>query len=340
MNNKILTFVFGIATLLSNAQVMLSGDLNDLTSGDVGTNFTGQLPGQDGFYLQGGSAPDYQIVEIDADHGKSFQIKSGLDGTSSSIRLVTKSYLDWRSRKSGNNIIRGKIDIYTGNPVGGAAENQFRCNITGNLEGTLTTGVLAGVHYNYKDGKIYGQATMKNGNTYSLHYFALGNMVIPKNTWITLSYYYNEDTGQVNWVTPNGNFFTNISTSVVTGFYPTHFNIAYMPDSSSQLTTAYTSAFDNYFVEAMDSTALSVGTPIGDNDVVLKIFPNPVKEKLYIHTKSPLKNVEIRDFSGKLLKNLNSKSSSEIDLKSLKNGVYLITVKTENNVYTDRIIKQ
>ncbi|MFT3919260.1 T9SS type A sorting domain-containing protein [Cloacibacterium sp.] len=334
---KILFFALGLCILLSKAQTLVSGDMNDLTNGDVGSNFVFGTPGQDNFYLSGGTASDYQIVEIDVAHKKSLQIKSGLDGPSTSVRQVSQANLSWNTRTYGNNIIRGKVDIYTGSPSSISTEDQFRSNITGFMAGTSTTGILAGIYYNYKDGKIYGHATMKNGTNYSLNHFALGSTIYPQNTWFTVSYYYNADTGQVNWVTPEGNFFTNISTTVVPSSYPTLFNMVYMPSANTQLTTEYISAFDNYLVEATNSTALSVDKPLNEKDITLKIFPNPVSDFVNIKSKSKINTVQIFDISGKLILNSNL---SKIDIQTLKKGIYIVKVNTETGIFSEKIIKE
>lgn len=340
---RILLSVFSVSTVLLSAQTLLSGDLNSLTSGDVGANFAFGAPGQDGFYLSGGSAPDYQIVTVDATHGKSFQVTSGLGGTAASIRQVAKAGVKalWDERTAGNNIVRGKMDLYTGAPALGAAADQFRNNITGLLTGTgTTTGTLAGIYYNYMDGKIYGHASLKNGAAYGFYFFALGATSIPANTWVTLSYYYNNTTGQVNWVTPDGNYNFAGAANVVVGSYPTQYNFAYVPTTTTALTQPYVSAFDNYAVEATNTATLAVGTPVSDKDIVLKIYPNPVVNYINVESKNKVNSVQIFDISGKQVLDLPENKSSKIDLQSLTKGSYIIKVNTEVGSFSEKIIKQ
>jgi hypothetical protein len=74
-------------------------------------------------------------------------------------------------------------------------------------------------------------------------------------------------------------------------------------------------------------------------DIVL--FPNPSSGKieLQFNTNVKVQTVEVYDFAGKKLFNQNiNNSTKQIDLTHLNKGIYLLKVKTENSIYTERII--
>jgi hypothetical protein len=80
---------------------------------------------------------------------------------------------------------------------------------------------------------------------------------------------------------------------------------------------------------------------IGINNDLLKedairIFPNPVKEKVRIVVKG-FREVELYGLSGQLLIHC---LDSEVDLSQLKRGVYVIKVRTRSGIYLEKIIKQ
>jgi hypothetical protein len=54
----------------------------------------------------------------------------------------------------------------------------------------------------------------------------------------------------------------------------------------------------------------------------------------------PVKEIEIFDVSGKLIKEITFSSASEpkISLKGIKTGVYLLKIKTENKEFTQKLI--
>jgi hypothetical protein len=69
---------------------------------------------------------------------------------------------------------------------------------------------------------------------------------------------------------------------------------------------------------------LSKSIPIRQNRFSLSVLRCPVKE------------IEIFDVSGKLIKEINFSSYKEpkISLKGIKSGVYLLKIKTENKEFT------
>jgi hypothetical protein len=76
-----------------------------------------------------------------------------------------------------------------------------------------------------------------------------------------------------------------------------------------------------------------------DNKVLL--FPNPTSGTLTIQTESPgIKAVVITSLNGQvLLKTVIDGSSAEIDISSLEQGIYFITIQSDKTVTTRRIIK-
>ena len=69
----------------------------------------------------------------------------------------------------------------------------------------------------------------------------------------------------------------------------------------------------------------------------LKIFPNPVKNILYIESEGNKINGEIYSTNGQFLKLVSSK---EINISDLKKGVYILKLNTENGIFTQKIIKE
>ena len=57
----------------------------------------------------------------------------------------------------------------------------------------------------------------------------------------------------------------------------------------------------------------------------VNLFPNPTKDILYIETDLFIKNIQLYDFSGRMLLQTEKKS---IDLHALSQGNYLLTIET------------
>jgi glucuronoarabinoxylan endo-1,4-beta-xylanase len=74
---------------------------------------------------------------------------------------------------------------------------------------------------------------------------------------------------------------------------------------------------------------------ISDNKLV--IYPNPASDKLYIQTSDDIANANVFDISGKLLiSKVLQGVDNEIDISSLKNGMYFININGEVNKFIKR----
>jgi hypothetical protein len=86
----------------------------------------------------------------------------------------------------------------------------------------------------------------------------------------------------------------------------------------------------------------------GDNikDVTVRpyeIFPNPVLNEIHINSEISVRNVELMDITGKVVKNIQSGSNDLqliIDTSDLVNGMYFMRVNTaDENTYLNKIMK-
>lgn len=68
------------------------------------------------------------------------------------------------------------------------------------------------------------------------------------------------------------------------------------------------------------------------------IYPNPVKDRLNIKTAESIVKAQVFDLSGRMIQN--AQESKELAVSSLKPGIYLLRVETENGIRTKRFIKE
>jgi hypothetical protein len=107
--------------------------------------------------------------------------------------------------------------------------------------------------------------------------------------------------------------------------------------------TGCVSDSSNHIIEAID-----VGIVETDNYSSLRIYPNPTRGEIIVecrdalHCVCTMANIEIFDVMGKNLMSLTSSMSQEItlDLSHLPNSVYILLIRTENNVITKKIVKK
>jgi len=76
------------------------------------------------------------------------------------------------------------------------------------------------------------------------------------------------------------------------------------------------------------------------NSEVFKVFPNPVKDKIYIQSNIDLYSYQLYDIADKIIKIGELHKNSEIDVKDLEKGFYIITIYNQKNKLIAKIIKE
>ena len=74
----------------------------------------------------------------------------------------------------------------------------------------------------------------------------------------------------------------------------------------------------------------------------VKIYPNPVNDKVYIETEVEIKEIVVYDVYGRIQNLSNSATqqlSNSVDVSNLNSGIYFLKVKTENGNIVKRIVK-
>ena len=95
--------------------------------------------------------------------------------------------------------------------------------------------------------------------------------------------------------------------------------------------------FDDLQINLLQNT-LSLGTSL---DTKFRLYPNPIKEMLFLDSTVKDFDIDIYNLSGQLLLNTKVQShNTEINCSTLASGVYLIKLKTDKEAQTFKIIKQ
>lgn len=69
----------------------------------------------------------------------------------------------------------------------------------------------------------------------------------------------------------------------------------------------------------------------------LSIFPNPANNNINIISKG-FANITLVDYQGRMLLRKNVHGSIEIDTKDIVNGIYLVTVQSQDHIYKQKIV--
>ncbi|MDR0427783.1 MAG: leucine-rich repeat protein [Dysgonamonadaceae bacterium] len=100
----------------------------------------------------------------------------------------------------------------------------------------------------------------------------------------------------------------------------------------------YRSTFGrDYFSNYVDDIHLSV-LPV-ENEAVVSVSPNPVREVLYIQSPAAVEQVSIYNLSGQPVKQIVN-PSPEVDVNDLSNGLYFIKIETAAGEVVRKIMKK
>jgi trimeric autotransporter adhesin len=264
---------------------------------------------------------------------------SSIAGTTSTSRSITglaaSSTYDWRVRTNCSgassayaqgsfttsavvSACPGSLDVSTNGTIAGAATAPFNTDIKGTISASgdidfykivITTGgtatiTLSTLPFDY-DVKLFAS----NGTT------QLGISQNGSTTSETISYTFTAGTYYVQVYGYNG---ANSATSCYT--------------LRVQLGTATKGAFGNGLIS------------INNEETIAKIYPNPVRDILYVSTLTELNEnstLQIMDATGKVLMEQKYTDNPQmIDIKALKAGLYLINVTTASGSEQYRFVKE
>lgn len=83
---------------------------------------------------------------------------------------------------------------------------------------------------------------------------------------------------------------------------------------------------------------------MGSNDPNIfktQYYPNPVSDILHLNSKETISKIEVLDLSGKVVLTKNAESKNiQLDLNSIKTGIYLVKLTSKNKTETIKIIKR
>lgn len=100
----------------------------------------------------------------------------------------------------------------------------------------------------------------------------------------------------------------------------------------------------DYLIKAGMDESKAFAETITGNPLILNhslsynIYPNPFHEMVQIDSTFPIQSVEVFNAEGKCIFRKNN-PKSEVDLSGICSGIYVIRVKTEKQVFQQKIIK-
>lgn len=346
----VISFLF-ISSL--KAQELYSEDFESYSIGNVGTDFTGQTNGQDGWFTTSAWATQYSPtpsfnslfqIQNDSANGNGITITGHPYLYTGGVVLEKDIDMALANRITGNDIFKFEVDFYTAQQTTNTlAVNGISFGLDKKKENNpynphFYSPSMAGFTFYSDSGEIRGQHNNQE-NLASQTYFLENNqpLILPFDTWIHFVVYADYINNKIIYEIPSlgivteNDFFTDFP-------YPDNIN-NYPPESikivNQMLDTGEglpTYKFDNFKVTALDSLSTE------EYEVSkVSVYPNPVKDILYFEQE--IQKVIIIDVTGKVLSTQNN--STQIDMSAFQNGVYLIVIEQENGGReTKKVVKQ
>jgi len=75
------------------------------------------------------------------------------------------------------------------------------------------------------------------------------------------------------------------------------------------------------------------------DDSMVEIFPNPASDIIFTKSDEDIRQIKVYNISGQLMLNVTSDKIESVDTSNLINGLYIMSIETEENVYTEKFIK-
>ncbi len=327
------------ATQLTTAQVLYSENFDNLTLGNVGTDFTGATPGQGGWYTLSNTATanqsnNYFKIIAEPGMGKVLEITSPFVNNNTSNRTNTAIIKDleknWKNRTVGNDVLKIEYDFYT---------NESLTNITSDNGHMILAIKQYALFYLYYSG-VTGSTRVPYVTTGGVGTI-LSSIILPKKTWLKVVYYVDFTNQKLYFRIPAlainevKTTTLDMSNDLVTAL---HF-------SSLTGTAPYNQSvykYDNISVSAVSLI------PSASVDAVLSskfnIYPNPVTNMLTITNSEniTIKELTVYDVNGKTIKEQKGSFEKEhaLNVENLSAGTYLLHIETTEGTAVKKVVKK
>lgn len=351
--NKLFIATLLFVSQLTTAQVLYSENFDNLTLGNVGTDFTGATPGQGGWYTLSNTATanqsnNYFKVVSEPNKGKVLELSAIPNSATYGGNFLQKKdlHLLWNNRSNGNDICKLEFDFYTENPVTSNGITHFWLMANNDNSISNTKKYIVGFI------RYFGTASDGLFFKYNLGNDVIDNttpkVVIPANSWVKIIIYldYINNTSYINIPSLNlwkvkSNFLIN-STAVnpMDDFTPTA--IIMQTERQNQNISPYKIKYDNFILEALKTM------PSASKDDYLNtkfnLYPNPAKNVVNITNTENIavEKITVYDVNGKLIdtKIFGKESNVTLDVSNYAAGTYLLHIETTEGTAVKKVVKK
>jgi len=355
MNKNFIIIIAILFCSTINAQVLYTESFNTYTQGNVGTDFTGAIPGKGGWLTTclGVQNNDFFKITSEASKGNVLTLNSGNTPNIYINNFIKKTGIESLidQRTPGNDVIKFEIDYYTGssNLKPNLVYSSIALGFDTNYDlYNIASHLLSFDHYSGDKSTLYPRV---NGNSshFSLDYNNVWTS-LPYYTWIKFIVYLDYNNRKAYFETPYfntvvaANFLTNsTSTNLIEDYKLTTIGLVLMSNKNDN-PASITYKFDNIKITALKSVpayVLSAANFLADT---FNVFPNPAESVIHITNTNNLyvENVIVYDSSGKEIKKQTfaNETNIQLNIENLASGTYMLHLQTNEGLAVKKIIKK
>lgn len=351
----IILLIFFINTVYS--QAVYTENFDNHSVGNLGTDVTGKIPGQWGWftYSRITQANSFFTIVNETGRGKVLDITTGLTSAENLSAFKTNLNTLIANRTAGNNVLMFEFDYYTGS-IQNSNSNTNGVSIelvgVGNpLATPNVTESLAWFRFMKNTGYIEGSL----GNSGGLFYDNQADYYyLPFNTWVKIIVYLDYPNKKGYFYIPYlnkvfaGDFLANkTSTNLIQDYVPATLMLSVSLDSGINSPLLYTrNRYDNIKITALNVVPPNVIALNTNEQLAAKfnMYPNPATNVVNItNSENMLVNqVTVYDIAGKQIstQSFNSEAEIQLNVENLANGTYMLHLQTHGGTAVKKLVKK
>lgn len=330
-------------TPVIKAQVLYTENFDNHSIGNLGTDVTGKIPGQWGWYTSSfyTQANSFFTIVNETGRGKVFEISTGLTDAEGLSAWKTNLHLLMANRVAGNDVIMFEMDFYTGpkHAVNGGGYAGLRMYSIGDLNSTINPPEQL---YNAVISKTKGFSDIDpNQNP---HF----------NTWVKYVIYFDYPNKKFYIHFP---FFNVVNSRVFLDHITSSNLIQEYPISSIVLDVNVSNSANDpqiYTRNRYDNIKITAISAVPPNIIALStieqlatkfnLYPNPATNVVNItNAENMLVNqVTVYDITGKQLnvQKFNNQTEIQLNVENLASGTYMLHLQTNEGLAVKKLVKK
>ncbi len=319
----------------ANSQVLYAENFDNLTLGNVGTDFTGATPGQGGWYtysradnVPSDAGNNYFKIVSEPNKGKVLQT-TALPSIGSNYLL--KSGIDnlWNNRNQGNNVLKVTYDFFTGPNSSFSGPNKGFYIVKNSDFNNIVSNYMALLTY----------VPLNGGMNLGPTPFNLSQSQYPKlqpNTWYTLTFYIDYTNQKIYFSIPSLGFIV-VHTSQ--NQIPTAVSIVLQHSTSTVMASDY--KWDNFVISAVNTVPLNTKDFVSEK---FNLYPNPATNVVNISNavNMQVNQITVYTLAGKQVSTqaYNNQAEIHLNVENLASGTYLLYLQTAQGTAVKKLIKK